>query len=136
MDMALNQNDQLFSDQSMALPTLPLTTASQDWLLSSDQLMGINGGANFSENQLPYMTNPQQLLYPFTSPNNQAPPLALPPSLSTDLSMDFSLFLSSELQRQTSDLEAYLHLQVRLFVSTSLCYVLYFFKGNKNGIFL
>ncbi|KAK1362286.1 RING-type domain-containing protein [Heracleum sosnowskyi] len=112
MDMALNhQNDLLFSDQSMGLPSLPPpVTASQDWLMSS-QLMGINGGVNFSEDQQLYMTNPQQLLYPLTIPNNQAPPLALPSSSSTDLSMDFSRFLSFELQRQTTDLDAYLHLQ-------------------------
>lgn len=106
MDFALNQNDQLFSD-SMALPPLPpITAASQDWLMSS-QLMGINGGVNFSEDQHPYMTNPQQLL-------NQAPPPAFPSSSSTDLSVDFSQFLSFELQRQTTDLEAYLHLQVSI----------------------
>lgn len=119
--MALNQNQnhQLFPDQSaMALPPLPPITASQDWLMSTHHVMGIgdiNGDVNFLEDQQPINTNPQQQLhhvYPFITPNNQAPPLGLQSSSSTDISMEFSHFLSYELERQTTEMEAYLQLQV------------------------
>lgn len=118
MDMALNQNHQLFSDQSMALPPLPPVTASQDWLITSHDMgiRDINGGVNFLEDQHPIYTNSQQQLHPvypnYIIPNNQAPPLTLPSSSSTDLSMEFSHFLSYELERQTTEMEAYLQLQV------------------------
>lgn len=145
-----NQNMGLGLPFSLPLPMpMPMPICgSQDWHMGS--VMGIDddNGVCFQENpiQIP-ITNPQQTtqqeqfhqVFQFLGPNNaignnnhQA--VAGPSSSSRGhsfLSMEFSHFLASELEKQRAEMDSYLQFQVRsnyFFFSFSQKWV----KQNSN----